>query len=118
MSATDAESLALIDDPLFEHLPERDEVVPCTTDQFNHPFPPDRPWARPLRDVSGGVSESRGDCAECGLEVDIERIGPDNPHVFTFIAKPHSRVRRYFVLDDQELGRLVSAMVSEWGSVR
>jgi hypothetical protein len=115
---TEARSASFIDDPEFEHVPARDETVQCVTDQWNHPYPPARPFARPLEDLSGPMSETRGICAVCGQEVGIERFAPDSRNRFVFIAHPHTRLRRYFVLSDDELDRLVSMVESEWGSIR
>lgn len=110
---TEERSASFIDDPEFEYVPARDRIDICRTDQSNHPYPSDRPFSRPL-----AGSENRGTCAECGKEVRVERFAPDNPSLFTFIAEPHTRLRRYFVLSDVELDRLVTALEREWGSRR
>ena len=116
---TEARSLALDDDDAFELVPARTETIACTTDQWNHPFPPDQPFARALVDLSGEVlSETRATCEQCGIEVDAERIGPNNKNVYYFKAKPHARLRRYYIVSDDELDRLVQIVENEYGSLR
>lgn len=98
----------------YELVPDRTEVVACIQPTHgSNGIEIDRPFARP--DTG---SETHGTCAECGEGVEIDRIGPDNPSLFTFVAQPHARVRRYYLLDDVELDRLVTCMEMEYGSIR
>ena len=95
----------------YELVPGRIEIVACINP--GQGFEIDRPFARP-----DPGSETHGTCVECGEGVEIDRFGPDSQSCYSFTARPHARIRRYYVLDDEELDRLVSAVESEWGSIR
>ena len=75
--------------------PLRTEMVPCVTEQWNHPFTPDLPFVG-----------SDGLCAVCRQVVEWDQYQPDSDYVYSRIAKPHERRKRWFAVSDIELADL------------
>ena len=74
----------------------RDEVVPCLADQWNFPHPRDRPWVR-----------ESGACVVCGEVVAYERLRPVRPNMYSCIAMPHTRVLRWYAINEDDLRSLI-----------
>ncbi len=88
----------------------RSETIPCVTEQWNHPFPADQPFARAKGDAVVG------ECTVCGLAVRAVRFAPDNPSTYSFRALPHARVLRYYEVSEDVLDAFIQMRVWEWGS--
>jgi hypothetical protein len=72
----------------------RREIIPCVTTQGNSPHRP-HPWAQD------------GICSICEQPVDMIRIGPDNPYVYSHIAVAHTREMTWHEIDADELRSLI-----------
>lgn len=76
--------------------PVRTQLVLCRTEQWNFPHDPEQPWV-----------DRDGVCSICGQQVEFVVLGPDKPSQYTRIAEKHTRTKRWYAIDGDELHELL-----------